>query len=65
MEILRELKEEADATRVRTERMGVVLTAILKRVKGLKDAEALRTKDSNMQEESKGVETEAIPNSKE
>ena len=65
MEILRELKEEADATRVRTERMGVVLTAILRKVKGLEEAEALRAKEANLQEESQGVETEDVLNSKE
>ena len=65
MEILRELKEKADANRVHNDRIGVVLTAVMKMVKSLKDAEALRTKASNLQQESKGTETEDVLNNKE
>ena len=54
MDILRELKYEADDAKMRTERMAVLMTAVLRKVKGLEDAEALRTKDLNLQKESKG-----------
>ena len=65
MDILRELKFEADDARVRTERMAVALTAVLRKVKNLEDAEALRTKDLNLQKESKGAETTNVPSCKE
>ena len=54
MDILRELKYEAEDVKMRTERMAVLMTAVLRKVKGLEDAEALRTKDLNLQKESKG-----------
>ena len=65
MEILRELKFEADETRVRTERMAVIMTTVLKKVKGLEDAEALHLKESNLRKESQRVETEDVLSSKE
>ena len=65
MEILRELKFEADETRVRTERMAVIMTTVLKKVKCLEKAEALHSKESNLQKESQGVETEDVLSSKE
>ena len=42
MYTLRELKSEADNAKVRTERMAVILTSVLKKLKGLEAAEALR-----------------------
>ena len=65
MDILRELKFEADETQVRTERMAVVLTAVLRKVKSLEDAEALRLKELNLQKESQRAETDDVPSRKE
>ena len=65
MDILRELKFEADETRVRTERMAVIMTAVMRKLKGLEDAEALRLKESNLQKESQRAKTEDVLSSKE
>ena len=65
MDILRELKYEADDAKMRTERMAVLMTAVLRKVKGLEDAEALRTKDLNLQKESKGDEITDVQSRKE
>ena len=65
MDILRELKYEADDAKLRTDRMAVIMTAVLKKVKSLEDAEALRTKDLNLQKESKGDEIPDVQGHKE
>ena len=78
MDILRELKFEADETRIRTERMAVCMTAILRKVKNLEEAEVLRLKELNAlkeaealrleqerQKESQRTETEDVPDHKE
>ena len=65
MDILRELKFEADETRVRTERMAVIMTAVMRKLKGLEDAEALRLKELNLQKESQRAKTEDVLSSKE
>ena len=65
MDILRELKFEADKTRVRTERRAVCMTAILRKVKGLEEAEALCLKELDLQKESQRAETEDVPSRKE
>ena len=65
MEILRELKDEADANQIHNDRIGVAVTALMRMVKGLKDAEAVRTKAANRQQESKGTETEDVLDNKE
>ena len=64
-EILKDLKDEVDRARMHNDRMGVAMAALMKMVKGLKDAEALRTKAANLQQESKGTETEDIVDNKE
>ena len=64
MYTLRELKSEADAAKVRTERMAVILTSVLKKLKGLEAAEALRAeKEMNFRkgfQESKGNEASEL-----
>ena len=64
MDILRELKFEANETRVRTERMAVIMTAVMRKLKGLEDAEALCLKESNLQKESQRAKTEDVLSSK-
>ena len=64
-EILKDLKDEVDRARMHNDRMGVAMAALMKMVKGLKDAEALRTKAANLQQESKGTETKDIVDNKE
>ena len=65
MDILRELKFEADETRVHTERTAVIMTAMMRKLKGLEDAEALRLKELNLQKESQRAKTEDVLSSKE
>ena len=65
MDSLRELKDESIRSRIHNEKMSVAMTALMKMVKGLKDAEALRTKAANLQQESKGTETKDIVDNKE
>ena len=45
--------------------MAVVMTAVLRKVMGLEDAEALHTMDLNLQKESKGDEITDVQSSKE
>ena len=45
--------------------MAVIMTTVLKKVKCLEKAEALHSKESNLQKESQGVETEDVLSSKE
>ena len=64
MYTLRELKSEADDAKVSTERMAVILTSVLKKLKGLEAAEALRAeKEMNFRKgfkESKGNEASEL-----
>ena len=57
---LRELKEDSLQDRIIIERMGVTMAALMKMVRSLKDAEDLRAKANNLQQESKGTETEDV-----
>ena len=59
-ESLRELKEDSLQDRIIIERMGVTMAALMKMVRSLKDAEDLRTKANNLQQESKGTETDDV-----
>ena len=63
-ESLRELKEDSLQDRIIIERMGVTMAALMKMVRSLKDAEDLRTKANNLQQESKGTETDDVAESK-
>ena len=63
-ESLRELKEDSLQDRIIIERMGVAMAALMKMVKILTDAEGLGTKAKNLQQESKGTETDDIVESK-
>ena len=63
-ESLRELKEDSLQDRIIIERMGVTMVALMKMVRSLKDAEDLRTKANNLQQESKGTETDDVAESK-
>ena len=60
MHTLRQLKSEAEDANGRMEKMAVILTAVLKKVKGLEEAETLRAeKEMNFRKglkESKGNE---------
>ena len=55
MDILDELKSEADETRIRTERMAVGITAILKKVKNLEEAEVRHLKELNTLKEAEAL----------
>ena len=57
---LRELKEDSLQDRIIIERMGVTMAALMKMVRSLTDAEDLCTKANNLQQESKGTETDDI-----
>ena len=54
---LRELKEDSLQDRIIIERMGVSIAALMKMVRSLTDAEALRTKADSPPQESEGTET--------
>ena len=64
-ESLRELKEDSLQDRIIIERMGVTMAALMKMVRSLKDAEDLRTKANNLQQESKGTETDDVVDNQE
>ena len=54
---LRELKEDSLQDRIIIERMGVSIAALMKMVRSLTDAEALRAKADSPPQESEGTET--------
>ena len=64
-ESLREMNENSLQSRIVIERMGVEMAALMKMVKSLTEAEALRTKSANLQQESKGTETDDIVDNQE
>ena len=55
-ESLRELKEDSLQDRIIIERMGVSIAALMKMVRSLTDAEALRTKSDSPPQEAEGAE---------
>ena len=59
MESLREMKGDLLQSRIVIERMGVEMAALMKMVKSLTDAEV------NLQQESKGTETDNIVDNQE
>ena len=62
---LKEMKEDSLQNRIIIERMGVTVAAWMKMEKSLTDAEALCTKADNLQQESKGTETDDIVDNQE